>query len=229
MDVERSTDPLRTNPIKEELREHVYRLLHRAMMHAGIDPHHCDPFEDRGDGVLILVHPVDSIPKTHLLSRLIPELARLLAAHNLRLPPEERGRRELRLRAVVHYGEIHHDDNGCFGEAIDVAFRLLDSPRLKRCLRSSEGSLALVVSDDIYRAIVKHDYDGIRHATYSPELRVTVAGARRQGWVHLPPDPFASVRPLSDVDAVRAFPGEHSSVLSLGGETGVPLTAGLAG
>jgi len=38
----------------------------------------------------------------------------------------------MRPRAVVHAGEVHMDKRGCYGAAIDVAIRLLDSPRSRR-------------------------------------------------------------------------------------------------
>lgn len=189
VDIESSTSPLRTNPIKAELRDQLYRLLREAMDYTGICARHCDRIEDRGDGLLAFVHPVDDVPKTYLLSRFVPELARLLREYNLGLPATERARRGLRLRAVVHAGEIHHDENGFFGEAIDVACRLLDAPRLKRCLRESGEPLVLIISEDIYWAIVQHEYDGIRQETFQPEVRVTVSGRRRQGWVHVPAFP----------------------------------------
>ncbi|GAA2633928.1 hypothetical protein SMC26_14930 [Actinomadura fulvescens] len=186
VDMERSTSPLRTNPIKGELRGHVYRMLDQALAHTGIGPRRRDPFEDRGDGVLALIHPDDGVPKTYLLSRLIPELARQLVDYNLSLPPDERPRRGLRLRAVVHAGEIHRDTYGYFGEALDVACRLLDARPLKKCLEAVPAPLALVVSEEIYQTIVKHAYDGISPETYQPDVRVKVAGRRRQGWVHVP-------------------------------------------
>jgi len=43
-------------------------------------------FVDRGDGFLVLVHPVDQVPKAVLLNRVVPELARLLADYNADLP-----------------------------------------------------------------------------------------------------------------------------------------------
>jgi hypothetical protein len=183
IDIELSTHPLRTNPVKEELRFQVYRLLHEAMRHAGIEAGHCDPCEDRGDGVLVLIHPVDEVPKSLLLSRLAPRLAQLLIEYNQSLPPARRRGHELRLRMVVHAGEIHRDANGYFGESLDVAFELLDSPHLKKRLRATAGPLVLVVSEDIYWAIVKHEYDGIRRASYVPQVKVQVAGRRRCGWV----------------------------------------------
>jgi hypothetical protein len=41
-----------------------------------------------------------------------------------------------------------------------------------------------VVSEDIFWSIVQHEYDGIRAEAFQPEVRVQVAGRRRQGWVH---------------------------------------------
>lgn len=186
VDIEKSTGALRTNPIKEELRQEVYSMLEASMAVAGIQARHCDPFTDRGDGVLALVHPADDVPKTLLLNPLVPVLVRLLAEHNSALPEPDRGRRELRLRVVVHAGEVHFDGKGYFGEALDVAFRLLDAPRLKESLRRGAGPLVLVVSDHIYWSIVSQEYDGIPRECYRPVLRVTVAGRRRTGWVHMP-------------------------------------------
>ncbi|WP_243722629.1 hypothetical protein [Actinomadura sp. 7K507] len=185
-DVEGSTAAMRTNPIRQELRTQVYRMLGTAMDHAGIDGRWCDPFEDRGDGVLVLMHPVDELPKTLLLSRLVPKLTHLLVEYNEGLPAAERPRLGLRVRVAVHAGEVHWDGKGCFGEAVDLACRLVDAQKLKQCLRESPAPLVLVVSEDIYWGIVRHGYDGICPSTYQPDFRVSVGGRRRQGFVHVP-------------------------------------------
>jgi hypothetical protein len=186
VDIEKSTSALRTNPIKEELRQEVYSMLEASMSVAGIRAAHCDPFADRGDGVLALIHPVDDVPKTLLLNPLVPALWQLLVDRNRDLPKPERCRRQLRLRVVVHAGEIHFDGKGYFGEALDEAFRLLDAPRLKESLSRGPGPLVLAVSDLIYWSIVSHDYEGISRESYHPVLRVMVAGRRRRGWLHSP-------------------------------------------
>jgi class 3 adenylate cyclase len=183
IDIEDSTQ--RTNPVKEELRQQVYQLVLDALNKAGIDGQYCDPFTDRGDGVLVLVRPTDAIPKPLLLSRFIPALADLLSRHNDTIPCEERSR-FLRLRAVLHSGEVHYDGKGFFGEDLDVAFRLLDAPRFKAFLRHATGSIGLVVSDDIYWSVIRHGYDGINDHEFQPLVTVTIAGRRRKGWVHLP-------------------------------------------
>jgi hypothetical protein len=46
--------------------------------------------------------------------------------------------------------------------------------------------LVVVVSEDIYWSIVQHEYDGIPGSAFEPLVRVTVAGRRRRGWVHVP-------------------------------------------
>jgi class 3 adenylate cyclase len=203
IDIERSTGPGRTNPIRAELRHEAYRLLGTAMRAAGITAERCDPLTDRGDGVLALVHPGDDLPKTLLLNPLIPALATLLADRNAGLAGAERHRRELRLRAVVHAGEVHYDGRGYFGEALDVAFRLLDAPRLKDCLRRAVTPLAVVVSEDIYWSIVRHDYEGIPESAFDPLVRVTASGRRRQGWVHVPVPQAALERAALATAAVR--------------------------
>jgi hypothetical protein len=58
--LEQSTSALRTNPIKEELRQEVYSMLEASMI-AGVRAAHCDPFADRGDGVLALIDPLSPL------------------------------------------------------------------------------------------------------------------------------------------------------------------------
>lgn len=181
VDIERSST--RSNPAKAELRGTLYRLFGAALDEAGVQRGHRDPFTDRGDGILALIHPVDQAPKTHLIGQVIPGLAGLLAAHNSSVrDPQLR----LRLRAVLHAGEVHYDDNGCFGEALDIALRLLDAPAVKKALRHTESPLVLVVSDDIFGSLVSHGYDGIDEGSFAPLVRVRVTGRQRSGWLHTP-------------------------------------------
>jgi len=184
LDIERSTS--RPNPVKGELRNKTYELFEAALRVAGIDSRHHDRFIDRGDGILALIHPVDQVPKAILLNRAVPCLSRLLTEYNAGLPRHSQPQRQLRIRVVVHAGEVHYDANGCFGEALDVAFRLLDAARVKRTLREMADPLILVISGDIYSSVVRHGYDGIDHQAFHPLVRVQVAGKRYPGWIHLP-------------------------------------------
>jgi hypothetical protein len=180
VDVEGSTK--RTNPQRGELRRILYALLDQALDEAGINPRHLEPLVDRGDGVLILIRPDDDVPKTVLIGVLIPELAALLDEHNAKVDdPALR----LRLRAVIHAGEIHDDGRGFYGEDLDLAFRLLDAPKVKRALRDNPAvPVVLVVSEEIFGGIVRHRYvDG---GPYEPLIRVRMAGRHHRGWVNFP-------------------------------------------
>ena len=136
--------------------------------------------------LLALIHPVEQASKVPLLSRAIPTLTQLLTDYNASLPRLGRPERQLRIRAVVHAGEVHYDVNGCFGEALDVAFRLLDAPSVKKALRVTASPLILVVSEDIYRSVVRQRYDGIDQDAFRPLVRVQIAGDRYRGWIHSP-------------------------------------------
>jgi hypothetical protein len=180
VDIEGSTK--RTNPVKGELRRYLYLLLEQALQVTGITAGHLEPFTDRGDGVLILIKPHDDVPKTLVLGRLLPVLAALLIEHNKAISRPELG---LRLRAVVHAGEIHGDERGFYGDDIDTACRLLDSPGLRRTLREADTSpLALAVSEEIFTGIVQQDY--LDEGIYEPLGRVRVGNRNRRGWMHVP-------------------------------------------
>jgi class 3 adenylate cyclase len=179
VDIEGSTT--RTNPAKAQLRQVMYDLFDAALEACGITEEYRDPLVDRGDGVLVLIHPVDQAPKTLLLTTLVPTLSLLLTEHN-NLRPED----GLRLRAALHAGEVHYDRQGCFGEALDITFRLLDAPEVKSRLSQTDAPLVLVVSDDIYRTVIRHRYDGIDDRAFEQTVRVRVAGQQHRGWVHVP-------------------------------------------
>ena len=180
LDVEESTQ--RTNPDKGELRRSLYGLTERALQAAGIVDKHLEPKADRGDGVMILIRPHDEVPKTLVLDRLIPVLTALLIEHNASVT---RAQLQLRLRAVVHAGEIHEDANGFYGDDIDTAFRLLEAPRLKKALKEAAATpLILVVSEEIFHGIVEQGY--LADALFRPLVRVRVGRRQRRGWVHVP-------------------------------------------
>lgn len=179
VDVEGST--VRTNPAKASMRRDMYTMVEDALRAAGIPEHHRDDFVDRGDGVLALIHPLDEIPKTLLLNGVLPDLQARLVAH-----AAEHAAQPLRLRAVLHAGEVHHDGRGCFGEAIDVACRLLEAPEVKYLFRQTGNPLLLVVSDVFYTSIVRHGYAGIDERDYLAISPVKVGEQDYRGWVHVP-------------------------------------------
>jgi class 3 adenylate cyclase len=176
IDMEGSTT--RTNPTKATLRSTMYDMFDDALRSGGITKHHRDPLVDRGDGILALIHPTDTVPKTKLLNTVIRRLATRLADQDGKLPT-----RRLRLRAVVHAGEVHYDQQGCFGESLDIAFRLLDAPEVKANLQQTKTPLSVVVSDEIYQSIVRHGYPGITEQNYKQAVHICIAGRAHHGWL----------------------------------------------
>jgi class 3 adenylate cyclase len=172
--------------VKAELRNEIYELFDTALGSAGIHKRHRDRYMDRGDGLLALIHPVDQAPKALLVNRVIPALSSLLADYNASLPPTSRLERQLRVRIVTHAGEVRYDAHGCFGEALDVAFRLLDAAAVKKALRETAEPLIFVISGDIYTSVVRHGYDGIGQHAFRPLVRIQIAGKRYPGWIHMP-------------------------------------------
>jgi hypothetical protein len=201
LDVEGSTQ--RTNPQKGELRRTMYALLERALRASGIDHEHLENPADRGDGVLLLFRPHDDVPKTLVLGRLIPRLAALLVEHNATATQPDL---PLRLRAVFHAGDIHGDGWGFYGEDLDVAFRLLDSPSVKKALKEEPAfPLVLVISEEIHNGIVRHGYVDV--GPFVRSVRVCVAKRWRRGWVHFPvPVPGERVLPASGAMAPLRVP-----------------------
>jgi hypothetical protein len=166
LDIERSTS--RIDPVKGELRIMLYELFDAALRSANICPDDRDPFEDRGDGLLALIHARGQIP----LRRVVTTLAHLLARYNAG------NQRELRVRMVVHEGEVNYDGHGCFGTALDTAFRLLDAPAAKKVLASAPGPMLLIMSEPAL--------DGLTLGSGRGEVSVDVGGRRRSGRVFLP-------------------------------------------
>jgi hypothetical protein len=193
-DIEGSTT--RTNPAKAVVRADMYDLLEAALLECKITEDLHEPFINTGDGVIILVRPVDGLPKTHLLNTFVPVLSTMLAKHAASHPE-----RMFRLRVAIHSGEVHFDRQGTFGEDIDLTFRLLNSPELKQRLQRTEAPLVLAVSDHIHRSVIRHGYDGIDGRTFEPIIRVEMAGLRHVGWVQVPAEALAS-KELPRIDRV---------------------------
>lgn len=179
VDVEGSTT--RNNRAKARMRDAMYGIVTESFTRSSVTEAHRDPFIDCGDGLLTLLPPSDEVPKTLLLQSVVPTLGRLIAAHNARQPADR-----LRLRAVLHADEVHYDSRGPFGEALDVAFRLLNSPHAKLVLRRTAAPLVLAVSGDVYQSVVRHQYDGIDPQAFTRFVAERNATTWDEGWLNVP-------------------------------------------
>jgi class 3 adenylate cyclase len=174
--------------VKAGIRRALYEVFAQAIRSCGLSSRQHDPLVDRGDGIMMLVRPLDRVPKTLLLGEFLPALERALARHN--------GRRSdlaFRLRIAVHAGEVHYDRRGPFGAAVDFTCRLLDAEGLRAALRRASGPTALAVSDHLYQSIVSHRYDGI-DPTFHPLAAFVLAGHTQRGWVNVAEGPARAPR-----------------------------------
>ena len=160
----------------------LYELFDAALRSAGVSARRRGRFTGRGDGLLALVDPAD---QELLFNLVIPVFSQLLAGDNASLADPGGRDRRLRVRVVMHTGNVHDDDNGCFGEALDIAFRLLDAPRVKTTLKAAQGPVLLVVSGDVLNLIASCCRSVTGH-TASRLVTVQVAGHEHRGWIHIP-------------------------------------------
>lgn len=195
VDVEGFGDRRRTNLHQVAAREGIYGSLCAAFAKSGVcwaDCYH----EDRGDGVLVLIPP--DVPKSILVAQLPGEMAVSLGEHNEACPREAR----IRLRVAVHAGEIHHDDHGVAGTAINLTFRLLEAEALRVALAGSPGVLALIVSNWLYEEVIRHT--PASHPTTYRRVRVAVKETEDTAWVCLPDHPYPSRDDDTDLPTLRA-------------------------
>ncbi|MET8848502.1 hypothetical protein [Amycolatopsis sp. NPDC004625] len=149
VDVEEFSSPWRTNADRLTVRSGLYEAVYYALLNSGVvweDCHHAD----LGDGILVLAP--STYPKAVFSEQVVPVIARALIGYNEEHLPAE----QIRLRLVLHAGEVTYDAYGATGQAIVHAFRLLDSPAIKQELAQSPGSLALITSAWFYDEVIRH-------------------------------------------------------------------------
>jgi hypothetical protein len=177
VDVDRFADPRRTSNAQLAIRRGLYGVLESAFELAGIMLQGCRT-EDRGDGVMILA-PSD-IPRANFVERLPSAIVHGLTRHNAIHPPEE----QIRLRMALHAGEVSSDAYGTSGTPINMAFRLLEAPRLRVALDTSPGVLGLITSSWFFNEVVA-DNPVAKPRTYR-RVGVSVKETTTEAWICLP-------------------------------------------
>jgi len=204
VDVEGFGDPRRTNPNQVAVRAGLYRSLRHAFAAAGISWEDCDQ-EDRGDSVFCL-HTPDA-HKGLFVESLPHALAKAVRLHNSTHPDEE----QIRLRMALHAGEINYDEHGATGAAINMAFRLLEAPQLKKALAASTGVLALIVSSWFFDEVVRNSPIA-DPATYR-RITIEVKETTTQAWMSLPDRPYppdeAILAAKAATEGARQSPTAH--------------------
>ncbi|MGW8888874.1 hypothetical protein [Streptomyces sp. NPDC055749] len=170
----------RPDPVQRSLRGTMYEVLEAALARAGVELGDIS-FEDRGDGVLMIVSgavaPAALVgPFVRELDEELVQCARMFSRAYA-----------MRFRLALHQGLVTKDPQGWSGDAVNTACRLVDAGPLREVLSAAESSrMVFVVSDEIYRGLVRHAHRGIDPAAY---LRMPFAakhGLTIESWVTVP-------------------------------------------
>ncbi|HWM04694.1 MAG TPA: substrate-binding domain-containing protein [Actinophytocola sp.] len=138
----------------------------------------CQPRDD-GDGMILLV------PQTVENSDIVANLPHLLGMH-LREYNDGVGGAEgqIRLRAVLHAGEVEHDSQGITGESLVHTARMLNSKALRKALANSNGTVALMTTAEFYREHIENKPPAEPERYWSTRVREKEYKAR--AWVCQP-------------------------------------------
>lgn len=198
VDVEGFTDRRRTSRHQVAVRDGLYRTVGEAFQQAGL---RWDPAarEDRGDGMFVLIPP--EVPKS-LLVELLPLLVSALNAHNRAHPAQE----QIRLRMGLHAGEVAYDAHGVTGDAVNLAFRLVDAAPLRAALAASPGVLAVIVSSWFFDEVIRHLPDD--GAANYRRVTVTVKETTAIGWICLPDYPLPAEGAMPERSSALPIPRE---------------------
>ncbi|MFI0154178.1 hypothetical protein [Streptomyces lydicus] len=161
------------------IRRMLYAVLRETLSAASVEPTEYRS-EDRGDGVFVLIEP--SVPKPALIRALLTATPMRLISNN-RLAAAGA---QVRLRLVLHTGEVAMDEFGAVGADLVHAFRLLDAPELREALRATAEPSVLCVSEAVYQGVVRHAHHGIRPEFFHPLTAGTKEGVELTGWYHDP-------------------------------------------
>jgi len=180
IDAERSNDSSRTDEDMVGLRAAMERLR-------GVLPRHgieIAQHEDHGDGWSVLVDP--RTETVEVLRTVQEQFGPALREHNDSCPEGER----LRLRVVVHAGQVAVDDQGAVGRDLNYAFRLLDSAKLRQCLGLTTAPLVVCVSDAVFRDYVRQQPSRLPDGVHFVPVQVSEPekNFQAQAWVHAPGD-----------------------------------------
>ncbi|MFI6334290.1 tetratricopeptide repeat protein [Streptomyces sp. NPDC050535] len=170
---------LQTESQRTQLRSGLHDILNQACVAAGIDLDAC-LMEELGDGLLIVAPP--QMPLKLFVDPLPRALTALLGEHNRVRTPHS----HLRIRAILHIGEVVRGTNGVVGPSVNFALRLVDGVALRSTLKDSESPLVFGVSpqvrDSIARlegtddsAVYKQEQTSIKEATVSTWIRTDIS------------------------------------------------------
>jgi hypothetical protein len=208
-------------------RDALYTLVEDACHAAGIDWRTCY-HEDRGDGLVTLVPPDESVET--LIDPLVGHIRAGLGCYNSILASKA----QIQLRIAIHAGHVFTDPYGISGDAVTHVFRLLQAPAFKARLTHGNGEVGVIASDHYYREIITYSPGQISVDSFRPIIvNVKETSSRAWTWL-LPPLPREGGhnRPDRMIPPARCPGTSHvraPRTLALTAGTGWPCLPSMAG
>jgi hypothetical protein len=139
-----------SDPEKKQVSDDLYEIVRESLAGSGI-PEGAVRQEDRGDGIFLLI--AADVSKRLLFHPFLGLVDAKLAARSV-------GQPTLRLRLVIHHGEVNAGDRSASGRDVDTAFVLLDSTQLRDALRESRGGrIAMATTNELYQSLIRGNDD----------------------------------------------------------------------
>lgn len=152
-------------------------LMNRALTRIGIDGP-ATPRSLRGDGMML------ALPATTEKAKVTTILVDVIREGLFSYAMESGDDEQIRLRLVLHAGDVAIGHGEFAGAAAVEACRLVDSDVTRRVLNASRGApLVLAVSDDWYRATVGEGY--VSGAGFE-QVTVQEKSFRETAWIRVP-------------------------------------------
>jgi Cyclic nucleotide-binding domain len=161
----------RTDEDRRIIRAALFRITHSAMRRLP----DVWSWEDRGDGLLIVIPP--TVPTAEVIQYLHAGLPAALEEHN----QAYRDSASIQLRVAVNVGPVTSDVMGISGEAIIVTARLIEAPQFKKAMHETGADLGVIASTFIYDTVIRHHP---RMAGYY-QVQVDVKESSILGWIKL--------------------------------------------
>ncbi|MER7008135.1 hypothetical protein ABT297_34520 [Dactylosporangium sp. NPDC000555] len=201
----------RTEPGQEAVRRAMYATVRGAAGEAEIPWDEC-VVQDQGDCILLLVPA--HVPVPSLIDPFVARLDGLLRRHNALASAEA----AVRMRVAVHAGYVSLDGAGWVGTAVNSTARLLAAPEFKAVLAASRrAQTALIVSDEVYRSIVRQGHVGLDPQSFH-QVRVRLKELDTPAWIHVPGYPVPDG--LGGAGPDRPAPAPHQPAAAPGQQFG---------
>lgn len=171
-------------PDKERVQNDLRAMLQHALGKAGIEQ---IDWNDRGDGYLLVC--LTEIPVRQVIESCATTIDEALATRAV-------GNVPLRIRLIVHQGDLLRGKDGWRGPALDRAAGMVDATEVKAALKMQpEGRMAFVVAPELYDSVVR-GYPAPDPKTFR-KCRIRIKGTEVESWVTIT---GATVQPGRDAD-----------------------------